>query len=148
MFFMLQNMFWMFLAGAFALLIHDYLDAKEDEDENRQMFDKWPFALALIAVFTRTVVIAIRAGAASVTDWADLSERIVPTKELESRLLRWAWVTMPPEQALAEVELSMVKCGAQDHFFKFLTLTKVFPTMKKKITDPSYWEKFGWTFPS
>jgi len=42
----------------------------------------------------------------------------------------------------------MVKCGAQDHFFKFLTLTKVFPTMKKKITDPSYWEKFGWTFPS
>ena len=77
MFFMLQNMFWMFFAGAFALLIVDYLDAKEDEDESREMFDKWPFVLALFALFTRTVIIAIRAGQTSVTDWANLSDELI-----------------------------------------------------------------------
>ena len=40
----------------------------------------------------------------------------------------------------------MLKCGAQDRYFRFLTLVEVFPTMKKKITEADYWDDFQWTF--
>lgn len=53
---------------------------------------------------------------------------------------------MPPEKALEEVELAMVKTGSSGQHFKFKTCTPIYPTMEKKLTDPDYWNKLGWTY--
>lgn len=46
---------------------------------------------------------------------------------------------------MLEIEKAMVKVGATEKFFKFKTLTPIYPTMKDKLTDPEYWTKFQWT---
>lgn len=47
---------------------------------------------------------------------------------------------------MKEIEMAMVRVGAIDQFFKFKTLTPIYPTMAQKLTDPGYWKKFEWTF--
>ena len=39
----------------------------------------------------------------------------------------------------------MVRVGANDKFFKFKTLTPLYPTMVGKLTDPDYWESEIWS---
>ena len=47
---------------------------------------------------------------------------------------------------MKEIEMAMVRVGAIDKFFKFKTLTPIYPTMFQKLTDHDYWTKFEWTF--
>ena len=56
------------------------------------------------------------------------------------RLLSIAWIRMSPHIALQEIEMGMVRVGANEKFFKFRTLTPLYPSMVGKLTDPDYWE--------
>ena len=56
-----------------------------------------------------------------------------------------AWIIMPPDVMMNEIEKAMVKVGATEKFFKFRTLSPIYPTMKSKLSDPDYWTKFEWT---
>ena len=41
--------------------------------------------------------------------------------------------------------MSMNKIGATDKFYKYKILTPIYPTMVERLTDPTYWDRFGWT---
>ena len=41
--------------------------------------------------------------------------------------------------------MGMVRVGANEKFFKFKTLTPLYPTMVGKLTDPDYWESEIWS---
>ena len=53
---------------------------------------------------------------------------------------------MSPDTLAREIKMGMVLIGSQDHFFKFKTLTPIFPTMREKLTNPSFYDKTNWTF--
>ena len=61
------------------------------------------------------------------------------------RLLSIAWIKMSPHIALQEIEMGMVRVGANEKFFKFRTLTPLYPSMVGKLTDPDYWESEIWS---
>ena len=52
---------------------------------------------------------------------------------------------MSPHIALQEIEMGMIRVGANDKFFKFKILTPLYPTMIGKLTDPEYWENEIWS---
>ena len=56
-----------------------------------------------------------------------------------------AWITMAPDVALQEIEMGMVRVGANEKFFKFRTLSPLYPTMVGKLTDPNYRDYEIWS---
>ena len=52
---------------------------------------------------------------------------------------------MSPHIALQEIEMGMIRVGANDKFFKFKILTPLYPTMIGKLTDPEHWENEIWS---
>ena len=66
----------------------------------------------------------------------------------KERLLSLSWITMAPDTILNEIEMGMIRVGANDKFFKFKTLTPLYPTMFGKLTDPNYWDDEIWSQPS
>ena len=130
------------------IAVYDRTTARDDEDadEERKVLDLYPLYIAAFSMFARQVVIAIRYGSTSEGSWADLSEPEVDPNFFAERLLKKAWIIMPPEIAMREVELAMVKTGSTEKYFTFKPLTPIYPTMRDKLTDPEYWAKFKWTF--
>ena len=61
------------------------------------------------------------------------------------RLMRLSWITMPPEVALHEVDMGMIRVGTNQRFYKFKTLTPIYPTMFGKLTDENYWDNKYWS---
>ena len=69
------------------------------------------------------------------------------TKEMyDKSLLGSAWIILPPDTCMEEIEVAMVKIGAEDKFFTFKPISPIFSTMEAKLTEPEYWKNFEWTF--
>ena len=56
------------------------------------------------------------------------------------RLLKSAWITMTPKTLLQEIGMGMDIIGCQDKYFRFKTLTPLYPTMTEKLTDPDCYD--------
>ena len=62
----------------------------------------------------------------------------------QERLLKDAWITMSPKTIGREIDMGMGLIGCQDEYFKFKTLTPLYPTMTGKMTDASFYEDLAW----
>ena len=51
---------------------------------------------------------------------------------------------MHPEVIMQEIEKGMVMAGVSRRFFKFKTLSPLYPTLIDELNAPNYWNK--WTF--
>ena len=77
--------------------------------------------------------------------WLSNYDEDVKMPDFLEKLMATAWVIMPPDVCLAEIEKTMAATGSTDRFYTFKTLTPLYPTMVDKLTDPDYWTKFEWT---
>ena len=64
-----------------------------------------------------------------------MSDGTQTTEDTEDRLLRHAWIMMHPEKALREIEAGMVRTGVSTNYYKFNSLTPLYPTMQEKLRD-------------
>ena len=55
---------------------------------------------------------------------------------------------MSPKTLAREIEVCMVLIGSQETFFRFKTLTPIFPTMVEKLSNPSHYDDGNWNFTS
>ena len=51
---------------------------------------------------------------------------------------------MSPKTIGREIDMGMGLIGCQDEYFKFKTLTPLYPTMAGKMTDASFYEDVAW----
>lgn len=123
----------------------DRVEAYDDEDPDRKTLDLFPLYLVIFCIVTRCLIIAIRYGTSAVGIYLGYSTTDQTPEQIRERLLSQAWIIMHPDVMMLEIEKAMVKVGATEKFFKFKTLTPIYPTMKDKLTDPEYWTKFQWT---
>ena len=93
----------------------------------------------------RSAIIAIRYATTHTIILDGMNDAEMSMQAYNERLLSIAWITMSPHTALQEVEMGMVRVGANDKFFKFKTLTPLYPTMVGKLTDPDHWENEIWS---
>ena len=62
----------------------------------------------------------------------------------QERLLKDAWIQMSPKTIGREIDMGMALIGCQDQYFKFKTLTPLYPTMSGKLKDPDFYEDLVW----
>ena len=55
---------------------------------------------------------------------------------------------MSPKTLAREIEVCMVLIGSQETFFRFKTLTPIFPTMVEKLSNPNHYDDGNWNFTS
>ena len=55
---------------------------------------------------------------------------------------------MSPKTLAREIEVGMVLIGSQETFFRFKTLTPIFPTMVEKLSNPDHYDDDNWNFGS
>ena len=99
----------------------------------------------ILLALSRCGVISVRY---ATTHKLILEQMNYPTMTREAyreRLMRLSWITMPPEVAMHEVDMGMIRVGTNSRFYKFKTLTPIYPTMVGKLTDPHYWEGREWS---
>ena len=131
--------------AAVVIAVIDRFEAYNDEDSNRKTLDLFPLYLAIACIVTRCIIIAIRYGTSAVGIYLGMSDESLTPAQIKERLISQAWIVMHPDVMMLEIEKAMVKVGASEKFFKFRTLTPIYPTMREKLTDPDYWNKFEWT---
>ena len=131
--------------AAVVIAVIDRFEAYNDEDPNRKTLDLFPLYLAIVCIVTRCIIIAIRYGTSAVGIYLGMSDESLTPAQIKERLISQAWIVMHPDVMMLEIEKAMVKVGASEKFFKFRTLTPIYPTMREKLTDPDYWNKFEWT---
>ena len=51
---------------------------------------------------------------------------------------------MTPDTLLQEIGMGMDIIGCQDKYFRFKTLTPLYPTMREKLTDPGCYDGKDW----
>lgn len=138
-------MTWLVLLGANILIVMDWIEESKNEDIERVPLEKYPLVVAWVMVFTRCLIVSIRHATSSVGQWISSKEQKLSQDQITERLISRAWIVMPPEVCAVEIEKSMVKIGASEKFFVWRPLTPIYPTMIQRLTDPEYWNKFGWT---
>ena len=139
-------MTWLTLLIPLIITIRDRLhDSTDDFIEERKKRDLFPLWVMLLCTFTRSLIIAIRYGTTAVGAWQSNSEGNLDSGVFNERLIAKSWIVMHPDVVMKEVEKAMVQIGTSTRFFKFKTLTPIYPTMIDKLTDPHYWDKFKWT---
>ena len=138
-------MIYAFYIAEVIIAVIDRIEANNDEDPDRKTLDLYPLYVAIVCIITRCFIIAIRYGTSAVGIYLGMSTGAQTPEQVQERLMSRAWIVMPPEVMMLEIEKAMVKVGATEKFFKFKTLTPIYPTMKQKLVDPDYWAKFEWT---
>ena len=116
--------------AAVIIAVIDRFEANNDEDPDRKTLDLWPLYVVIICIITRCFIIAIRYGTSAVGIYLGMSTGAQTTEQVQERLMARAWIVMPPDVMMLEIEKAMVKVGATEKFFKFKTLTPIYPTMK------------------
>ena len=87
--------------------------------------DTFPFVVMILLALSRCGVISVRY---ATTHKLILEQMNYPTMTREAyreRLMRLSWITMPPEVAMHEVDMGMIRVGTNSRFFKFKTLSMV-----------------------
>ena len=146
MYFMQQTMIWMLFMGSAFIAIKDRMEAANDDDPERKVLDLYPFYVSIVLVITRISIIGIRYGTSASCTLASMSTDRLTYEAYYERLLRLAWIIMPPEVCMREIEVAMIRTGVSDKFFKFRSLTPIYPTSFEKLTDSNYWANHKWSF--
>ena len=144
MYFLIQNMTWMLYIACVVFLVLNRMEASEEED-SIQPLDYYPFFLLSAFMLARVVVISVRYATTHQMILDDMNNGELGPQAYRERLLSQAWITMAPHVVLNEIEMGMVRVGANDKFFKFKTLTPLYPSMVGKLTDHEYWENELWS---
>ena len=126
------------------MAVKDRWNADEDDFE-RIKLDLFPLWVSAFMCWTRVFIISIRHGTTDIGTFQSMSRRELKPEDFSERLIAQAWIWLPPEVALSEIEKAMVCQGSTDKFLRFKTLTPIYPTILEKLTDKNYWDKFGWT---
>ena len=122
--------------------------ADDVDGETEQPLDAYPLILMSSLMVLRCVIIAVRYATTHTIILDDMHNGQMSAQSYKERLLSLSWITMAPDTILNEIEMGMIRVGANDKFFKFKTLTPLYPTMFGKLTDPNYWDDEIWSQPS
>ena len=107
--------------------------------------DYFPLSVLIVLALSRCAVIAVRYATTHSLILAQMNYPNMSAEAYRERLMRLSWITMPPEVALHEVDMGMIRVGTLQRFYKFKTLTPIYPTMIGKLTDENYWDDKKWS---
>ena len=132
----------MMIAGSTMMFV---MDRRMEKEDGAMYLDVFPLAVLVVLAISRCAIISVRY---ATTHSLILEQMEYPTMSKEAyreRLMRLSWITMPPDVALHEVDMGMIRVGTNQRFYKFKTLTPIYPTMIGKLTDENYWDDKYWS---
>ena len=100
--------------------------------------------LLVIMIVTRCIIVGIRYGTTHTITLNSMRNGTMDEQAFNERLLKSAWITMTPDTLLQEIGMGMDIIGCQDKYFRFKTLTPLYPTMTEKLTDPDCYDGQDW----
>ena len=132
----------MMIAGSTMMFV---MDRRMEKEDGAMYLDAFPLIVLVFLAISRCAIISVRY---ATTHSLILEQMEYPTMSKEAyreRLMRLSWITMPPDVALHEVDMGMIRVGTNQRFYKFKTLTPIYPTMFGKLTDENYWDDKKWS---
>ena len=138
-----QFMTWLLFAVPTYLWVRDQYES-EEYHELHEHLDAFPLVLLVINIVTRCIIVGVRYGTTHTITLNSMRNGTMDEQAFNERLLKSAWITMTPDTLLQEIGMGMDIIGCQDKYFRFKTLTPLYPTMREKLTDPGCYDGKDW----
>ena len=94
----------------------------------------------------RLFIVSVRYATTSPTVYKSLQTGILQSDKLSEMLILRAWITIPPDKILEEIDTSIIKFQISKIGFTFKTLTPVFYPMKDRLIDENYYSRRKFDF--
>ena len=109
------------------IVLRERIGAMASDDPPSEYLDLYPLLLGWLMVFSRSLIIAVRYATTNKGHMASTSAFDHSKDYLNNALIFRAWIRLPPNIVLDEIEKAMVRIGSTDKFFVFKTLTPLYP---------------------
>ena len=127
--------------AAFIVFVRNRLKiraGKEDEE-----IEAYPLILFLFVSFLRFILIAVKYATFPRIQWLRTFSRM-SNEEINATLVASAWVYLPPDKALIEIEKTMISYGLTEKYFQLRVLTPIYKPKLERLVKPDYWKSEDW----
>ena len=127
--------------AAFIVFARNRLRVRAGEEDDE--IEAYPLILFLFVSFLRFILIAVKYATFPKIQWMRCFSRMTD-EEIQATLIASAWVYLPPDKALIEIEKTMISYGLTEKYFQLRVLTPIYKPKLERLTKPDYWKSKDW----
>ena len=127
--------------AAFLVFVRNRLRVRAGEED--QELEAYPLVWFLFSTFLRFILIAVKYATFPRIQWLRCFSTMT-NEEINATLIASAWVYLPPDKALIEIEKTMISYGLTEKYFQLKVLTPIYKPKLERLTKPDYWESKKW----